>query len=44
MYDVEYKNGGWWIVKDGQVLEELGRFIDPISPKIILEEIEKHGV
>lgn len=40
MYDVEYIDGWWWITKDGIVLEELGKFIDPISPKIILEEID----
>lgn len=39
MYDVEYRYGYWWIVKDGEVLTELGHFIDPISPKIIVEEM-----
>ncbi len=43
MYDVEYINGKWWITRNGQVIEMLGSFTDPISPKIIAEEIEKHG-
>lgn len=38
--NVEYIDGWWWITKDGEILEELGKFIDPISPKIILEEID----
>ena len=40
MYTVEYQNGYWWILKDGKVLTELGHFIDPVSPKIIIGEIE----
>ena len=40
MYDVEYKKGRWWITKDGKVVEILGSFDDPISPKIIVEAIE----
>lgn len=39
MYDVVLKDGKWWISKDGNVVEELGSFIDPISPKIIVEEL-----
>ncbi len=40
MYDVEYIDGEWWITFNGRVLTELGSFIDPLSPKIIIEEIE----
>ena len=40
MYSVDYIDGKWWIVKDGRVLEDIGGFIDPISPKIIIKEIE----
>lgn len=40
MYQVEYDDGYWWILKDGVVLEELGGFIDPVSPEIIIKEIE----
>ena len=43
MYTVEYENGAWWIKKDGTKLEILGSFIDPITPKIIVGEIEKNG-
>lgn len=39
MYDVEYKDGRWWITKDGKILEDLGYFSDPISPKVIVREI-----
>ena len=30
----------WWITKNGKILKELGCFSDPISPKIIIKEIE----
>ena len=39
MYDVIYMDEYWWITKDGRILEELGGFIDPISPEIIVREI-----
>lgn len=39
--NVIYIGGKFWIVTDsGEILEELGGFIDPVSPKIIIEEIE----
>ena len=38
---VVYEDGEFWISKDGKILEELGGFIDPISPKIIIEEIKE---
>lgn len=40
MYEVVYKDEKWWIAKDGRVLEDLGYFIEPLSPKIIISEIE----
>ena len=40
MYEVRFKYGYWWIFKDGELLTELGKFIDPISPEIIIKEIE----
>lgn len=43
MYDVELIDGRWWITRDGAIIKMLGSFEDPISPKIIVEEIEKHG-
>ncbi len=39
--EVVYKNGEFWISKDGKILEELGGFIDPISPQVIIEEIKE---
>lgn len=40
---VVYNNELFWISKDGKILEELGGFIDPISPQIIIEEIKNNG-
>lgn len=40
MYEVEYDDGLFWIVKDDVILRELGGFIDPITPEIIIKEIE----
>ena len=40
MYDVIYQDELFWITYDGRILEDLGGFIDPISPKIIIKEIE----
>lgn len=37
VYSVKYKDGVFWIEKNGEILEELGSFIDPISPEIIIE-------
>lgn len=40
MYEVVYKYSYWWICKDGELLVELGKFIDPLSPEIIIKEIQ----
>lgn len=40
MYEVVYKDELWWITKDGRVLKDLGGFTDPLSPEIIIKEIE----
>ena len=40
MYKVEFDDGLWWISKDGVILKEIGGFIDPLSPEIIIKEIE----
>lgn len=40
MYEVYYDGNYWWIKKDGVVLKELGSFIEPLSPEIIIKEIE----
>ena len=40
MYEVIYKDEKWWISKNGVILENLGGFIDPVSPKVIVEAIE----
>jgi hypothetical protein len=34
---VKFIDGEFWIVKNGEILEEMGGFIDPVSPKIIIE-------
>ena len=38
--EVVYEDDMFWISKDGKILRELGGFIDPISPEIIIKEIE----
>lgn len=38
--EVVYEDGMFWISKDGKIIKELGGFIDPISPEIIIKEIE----
>ena len=40
MYEVIYKDDKWWISKNGVILVNLGGFIDPVSPKVIIEAIE----
>ncbi len=40
MYDIIYDDGLWWITKNDEVLEDLGGFIDPVSPEIIIKEIK----
>lgn len=39
MYEVKYSAGEFWIYKNGKRVDELGGFIDPISPEIIIKEI-----
>lgn len=42
MYEVKYdeNDGLFWIIKDGRILIDLGGFIDPVTPEIIIGEIE----
>ncbi|WP_458456489.1 hypothetical protein [Methanobrevibacter sp.] len=40
MYEVILKNGEFWIARNGKVLEVIGSFNDPITPEIIIKEIE----
>lgn len=39
MYDIIFDDGLWWITYNGKKLDIDG-FIDPVSPEIIIEEIE----
>lgn len=39
MYSVIYDDGYWWICKDGEKLSDLDGFIDPVSPEIIVKEL-----
>ena len=39
MFEVVYKDCKWWISRNGEICEEFDGFIDPISPKIIVEEL-----
>lgn len=43
VYEVILEDGKWWISKDGKILRDLGSFIDPISPKIIVEAIHEEN-
>jgi hypothetical protein len=40
VYEVIYKDEKWWISKNGKILDYLGGFIDPVSPKVIVEMLE----
>lgn len=40
MYEVVYKDGEFWIAKNGKILEVLGSFIDPLTPELIIMEIK----
>ena len=42
MYQIIYDEDDelFWITKDGEILKDLGGFIDPVTPEIIIEEIE----
>lgn len=41
--EVVYEDGYFWISKNGEIIREIGGFIDPISPKIIIKEMEENG-
>lgn len=41
--EVVYEDGLFWIKKDGKTITELGGFIDPVTPEIIIKEIENNG-
>lgn len=43
MYDIKYEDGEWWITKDEKICDIFGGFADPISPKILIKEIENNG-
>ena len=40
MYDVEFDGELYWITYKGERLVDLGSFIEPISPKVIIKEIK----
>ena len=39
MFEVILKDGKWWIMENGKICEDLGSFIDPISPEVIVREL-----
>jgi len=39
MYDVVLKDNKWWISKNGEIIKMFGSFDEPVSPRIIVEEI-----
>ena len=40
MYDIVFDGEKYWITYNGKRLEDLGSFIEPISPKVIIQEIK----
>ena len=43
--EVKYINGLFWIISDdGEIIEEIGGFIDFLSPLIIIGEVKKECV
>ena len=40
MYEVVYKDERWWISYNGKIVEDIGSFDEPVSPKIIIREIK----
>lgn len=43
MYEVKYDGGLFWIAKNGEILKDLGGFIEPVTPEIIIKEIKENG-
>lgn len=41
--EVIYKDGLFWVSKDDEIITELGGFIDPVTPEILIKEIEENG-
>lgn len=39
MYEVVLKDSKWWISKDNEIIEMVGSFDDPVSPEVIVEEL-----
>jgi len=42
MYEVVYDEDDelFWITKNGKVLRDIGGFIEPVTPEIIIKEIK----
>lgn len=40
MYTVDYLNGKWWLLKDGEIVKSIGGFCEPVTPEIIKEVIQ----
>lgn len=39
MYSIEFDGELYWITYNGKRIDELGGFIEPVSPMVIIEEI-----
>ena len=39
MYDIVLEDGKFWISYNGRIVEEIGSFIEPITPLRIIKEI-----
>lgn len=40
MYEVVLKDEKYWISYNGNIVEDIGSFDEPVSPSIIIKEIE----
>ena len=43
MYEVTFYDGEFWISKNGKRIQELGGFIDPLTPELLIKEIENES-
>lgn len=39
MYEVVYENECFWVSKNGEIIYELGGYIEPVTCEILIQEI-----
>ena len=40
MYEVVLRDGKYWISYNGNIIEDIGSFDEPVSPSVIIREIK----